>query len=172
MVEENPWVDEAVFFFSIATSSSRSPPTFLASPTGAKVLESSDVTLDCAANGSPPPFITWLKDGVAVDLSHLDSRFSVSGAGSLRIRSARVADAGTYQCRAENSEDSRDAAAVLEVRVPPRMERAPRDAAAAAKGDIELECEVFGVPEPTVQWYKNGDLIIESDYFQVSNFSN
>ena len=65
-----------------------------------------------------------------------------------------------------------DAAALLEVRVRPRFVRRPRDVTADAKGDIELQCEVYAVPEATVQWYKNGDLIIESDYFQVVKSDN
>ncbi len=103
-----------------------------------------------------------------MDVSHLDSRFSKVGAGSLKIVDLAVEDRGTYQCRAENSGDSVDAAAVVEVEVLPRFVRAPQNAEADAKGDIELECQVFAVPEATVQWYKNGDLIIESEYFQVS----
>ena len=65
-----------------------------------------------------------------------------------------------------------DDAALLEVRVRPRFVRRPRDVTADAKGDIELQCEVYAVPEATVQWYKNGDLIIESDYFQVVKSDN
>ena len=76
---------------------------------------------------------------------------------------------GTYQCRAENSQDSADAAAILEVQVATTLVRKPSNARAAVKGDIELECEAYAVPRATVQWYKNGDLIIESDYFQVIN---
>ncbi len=74
---------------------------------------------------------------------------------------------GTYQCRAENSEDSSDASALLEVLRPPRLTRRPSDAAAAARADVELRCAADGVPDPRVQWYKNGDLIVESEYFQV-----
>ena len=40
------------------------------------------------------------------------------------------------------------------------------------KGDIELVCQVEAEPRPTVQWYKNGDLIIESEYFQIVHESN
>ena len=74
--------------------------------------------------------------------------------------------------RAENSEDSADAAAVLEVVSAPKLVSGPRDSVAEAMGDIELRCQVKGRPKPNVQWYKNGDLIIESDYFQVKSKKN
>ena len=87
--------------------------------------------------------------------------------GSLQIKDVRIEDQGTYQCRAENSEDSVDSAAELKVEVKPRFLRKPKNVEAVVKEDIELECEAFSMPKATVQWYKNGDLIIESDYFQV-----
>lgn len=33
--------------------------------------------------------------------------------------------------------------------------------------DAELECDVAGVPKPTITWMKNGDVVISSDYFQI-----
>lgn len=46
---------------------------------------------------------------------HLDSRFRRVGTGSLQVLSVEESDAGDYQCRAENREDSVDASATLEV---------------------------------------------------------
>lgn len=48
----------------------------------------------------------------------LDSRFSkVGGTSSLQITNIQESDAGTYQCRAENREDSLDATATIQVQV-------------------------------------------------------
>lgn len=146
-----------------------SAPVFLITPRNTKVTnEGSSVTLDCAANGVTKPVIAWLKDGATIDLNHLDSRFLKVGEGSLQIKNVKVEDEGTYQCRAENSEDSVDSAAIVEVLVAPRFLRKPQNVVSVEKSDIELECEVYSVPPATIQWYKNGDLIIESEYFQVN----
>lgn len=99
--------------------------------------------------------------------SHLGSRFKSVGSGSLQIDAVTEEDVGVYQCRAENTEDSVDVTAQLEVQVPPRYITRPRSTTSHEKDDAELECQLYGRPEPTVQWTKNGELIIESEYFQV-----
>jgi len=45
----------------------------------------------------------------------LGSRFRIVGTGSLQISDVVEQDQGTYQCRAENTDDSVDATATLEV---------------------------------------------------------
>lgn len=169
-------------------------PSFLATPRSTVALEGTRVTLECAANGHPRPDITWLKDGTTIDLeyvvsirplmtiirilvddpffygSDLDSRFHRVASGSLQIDSVTETDAGVYQCRAENTEDSADVTAQLEVQVPPRYIVRPKSLVAHEKDDAEMECQLYGRPEPTVQWTKNGELIIESEYFQVLFF--
>ncbi|XP_037573231.1 neogenin isoform X1 [Dermacentor silvarum] len=146
-----------------------SAPTFVAAPKSTVAVKGSNVTLDCAANGNPRPNLTWLKDGVTIDMSLLDSRFRKVGVGSLQIESIQEADEGTYMCRAENHEDSVDASAAVEVQVPPRFTKKPKNKVAYGKEDIEFECEVYGKPDPVVQWYHNGEAIIQSEYFQIVN---
>ena len=99
-------------------------------------------------------------------------RLTKIGSGSLNIKDVRPEDGGTYQCRAENSLDSIDVAAVIEVWRGPRFVKKPQNTVAVEKGDIEMLCQVEAEPKPTVQWYKNGDLIIESEYFQIVRESN
>ena len=175
----------------LSASHTPAPPTFLTVPSGSassngaiKALAGATVTLECAANGVPPPRLTWLKDGVALELDDASAsddddgdanegwrpgpRYARSGHGSLTISYLEPTDRGAYQCRAENAEDTEDAAVELAVLVPPRFGRRPASQAAGEKEDILLECEAAGgVPPPEVTWYKNADLIIQSEYFQV-----
>ena len=51
--------------------------------------------------------------------------------------------------------------------VSPRFRKKPKDSVAFEKEDLELECSVYGQPNPSVFWMKNGEIIIESEYFQV-----
>uniref|UniRef100_A0A8D9AVD2 Neogenin n=1 Tax=Cacopsylla melanoneura TaxID=428564 RepID=A0A8D9AVD2_9HEMI len=148
------------------------PPTFVSKPQNLQVGEGETLTLDCAANGVPRPSITWLKDGLDIDLDDLDSRFSKVGTGSLQITSLQAEDEGNYVCRAGNKEDSVDASATLHVQVPPKFTKLPEDMQARSKDDVELQCRVFGKPQPKVSWLKNGELITQNDYIQISGNNN
>ncbi|CAB3375598.1 Hypothetical predicted protein [Cloeon dipterum] len=148
------------------------PPTFVAKPEDTVAIEGSNVTLGCAAVSNPSPSFIWLKDGVSIDFKDLDSRYIKIGTASLQISKVQVRDAGAYQCRAENKEDSLDATANLKVQVPPRFKKKPLDSFAEEKEDIELSCEVEGHPEPRVVWLKNGEEIKQNEYMQVLNGNN
>ncbi|XP_071575927.1 neogenin isoform X4 [Temnothorax nylanderi] len=149
-----------------------SAPVFIAQPLQQIATEGSDVTLECAANGYPKPTILWLKDGVALDLTSLDSRYRKIAASSLMIINVRESDHGSYQCRAENEVESLDAVAELSVQVPPRFLKKPEDKVASESQDLEFECEIYGKPEPKITWLKNGERITLSAYWQIVNGYN
>lgn len=144
----------------------------MTTPQASKVLKGDEITLNCVANGVPQPEIHWLKDGSLIDLNYLDSRFVKLASGSLKISQISSSDEGTYQCRAENSLDSIDAAAFIQVLQRPEFIEKPQNILATEKADIEFNCKVQGEPLPTVQWYKNGELILESEYFQIIKGTN
>ncbi|XP_044744590.1 neogenin isoform X2 [Coccinella septempunctata] len=148
-------------------------PIFIAKPHREVVIEGQEVSLDCAANGYPKPSIKWLKNGVTIDMNDLDSRYSLVGTtSSLRITNIQESDAGTYQCRAHNKEDSEDASATVDVQVPPRFLVKPDDIIEFEKKDIQLNCSVYGKPVPKIEWLRNGEPLLPSDYYQIVNGHN
>lgn len=56
--------------------------------------------------------------------------------------------------------------------MPPRFLRQPSGVTALVNSDVELECEVYASPPARVEWLKNGDMVIASDYFQVIDGRN
>ncbi|XP_042907153.1 neogenin isoform X2 [Parasteatoda tepidariorum] len=150
-----------------------SSPNFIATPPSTVVIaKGSNLTLDCAANGNPNPIITWLKGNSAIDFSFLGSRFRIVGSGSLNLENVAEEDAGTYMCRAENAEDSIDASSTITVIVPPYFLTKPQNQAVYEKEDVTFKCSVYGRPLPIVRWFKDGDLIVPSEYFQIVNGYN
>lgn len=143
------------------------PPSFVIVPQPQTVREGDTVILDCVANGNPKPTIKWLRNGEEIDMNDLDSRFRIIGTGSLQINFIQDLDAGDYQCRASNSEDSLDASATVQVQVPPKFMLSPEDKVAYEKEELELQCSIHGKPTPIIQWLKNGDLITPNEYMQI-----
>lgn len=151
-------------------------PVFVLTPRHQEAVVGNPVFLHCGANGNDhqkrPPKMHWVKNGITIDLSSMGPRIQLLGSGTLHITEVRSEDAGTYTCRARNAEDSIDADASLTVLVPPYFIKKPANVFAHTNSDVMLECEAAGYSKPDVTWYKNGDRVYPSDYFQLVAGSN
>ena len=70
------------------------------------------VSLLCETEGSPPPYITWHKDGHALTES---IRQRILNSGALQIAFAQPDDAGQYTCMAANMAGSSSVSSTLTV---------------------------------------------------------
>ncbi|XP_021962804.1 neogenin isoform X2 [Folsomia candida] len=143
------------------------PPSFTVIPKSRTVTALDTIILECSAVAYPLPRISWLKDGVTIDLENKHTRYSLVGEANLKITRVEEVDRGTYLCRAENREDSSDISATIDVLVPPKALPSLTNFYAYEKEDVELPCRITGRPQPPIIWRKNGETIIEGDYFQI-----
>uniref|UniRef100_A0A7N6AAG3 DCC netrin 1 receptor n=1 Tax=Anabas testudineus TaxID=64144 RepID=A0A7N6AAG3_ANATE len=89
------------------------PPQFLNYPTNTYAYESTDIELECAVTGNPPPTVRWMKNGEEVIPSDY---FQIVDGSNLQILGLVKSDEGFYQCVAENSAGSSQAMAQLLLR--------------------------------------------------------
>ncbi|XP_074490966.1 hemicentin-1 isoform X1 [Sebastes fasciatus] len=133
------------------------PPVFRGgeTPGNVSLVLSQSTSLVCDVIGSPTPVITWYKDGTHVVTS---SSIQILDKGkTLRLLKAATADAGSYSCKAINIAGSTEKDFFLDILVPPTIvgSGSPQDISAIVKQEVSLECNVQGVPFPTIQWYKD-----------------
>ncbi|VTJ68807.1 Hypothetical predicted protein [Marmota monax] len=113
-----------------------------------------EVTLDCEAQGSPPPLVTWTKD--SRPLLSVTDRHSLLPSGSLRLAQAQEGDSGFYECSASNPAGSASHRYILGVQVPPQVQPGPRVLKVLAGEALDLNCVAEGDPEPRLSWSKDG----------------
>uniref|UniRef100_F1S0Y1 Hemicentin-2 n=1 Tax=Sus scrofa TaxID=9823 RepID=F1S0Y1_PIG len=113
-----------------------------------------EVTLDCEAQGSPPPLVTWTKDSRPVALPACRHRLLPSG--SLYLAQAQVTDGGLYKCTASNPAGSVARNYILGVQVPPQVQPGPRILKVLVGEALDLNCAAKGSPEPQLTWSKDG----------------
>lgn len=151
-------------------------PQFVVTPKDSVINEGDGLIMHCAANGidrnGKRTAISWLRNGVNVDLSFENERFSLTGDGNLKINRIEEDDGGLYTCRASNLENVLDASAVVSVQVSPKVQVVPKKLFAKLRSDQELACVIYGNPRPSVQWYRNGMAVVPDDYVQVVDGHN
>ncbi|XP_032451214.1 LOW QUALITY PROTEIN: netrin receptor DCC [Lynx canadensis] len=143
---------------------------FLQRPSSVVAIEGKDAILECCVSGYPPPSFTWLRGEEVVQLR--SKKYSLLGGSNLLISNVTDDDSGTYTCVVTYKNENISASAELTVLVPPWFLNHPSNLYAYESMDIEFECSVSGKPVPTVNWMKNGDVVIPSDYFQIVGGSN
>ncbi|XP_060245885.1 hemicentin-2 [Meriones unguiculatus] len=113
-----------------------------------------EVTLDCEAQGSPAPLVTWTKD--AHPLLPVTNRYDLLPSGSLHLAQTQEGDSGHYECTASNPAGAASRHYVLGVQVPPQVQAGPRVLKVLAGEALDLNCVAEGDPEPQLSWFKDG----------------
>ncbi|KAH7700895.1 TTN-1 protein, partial [Aphelenchoides avenae] len=150
------------------------------------VIAHSELILECQVVGKPLPTVTWYKDGLKMIMSNRMLQYTDrKGVVRLNVMNVSTEDAGEYSCEAQNTAGrdithcsvkvtdegtssgikGRDRSVSkdrLEKTMAPVITR-PLGDAKIHEGNRELiELEVQAFPEPTIEWYHNGQLVAES----------
>nr|XP_039263315.1 fibroblast growth factor receptor-like 1 [Styela clava] len=131
------------------------------------------VVLPCTIEADSPPLISWKLNGE--EILGLRNRFKILKSGlNLRIRDVRISDAGTYKCTATNPYGSVDHEIKLTVKADPAVEQIPTkprfsfptkmrrwNLVKPVNSFLRLRCRASGLPNPNIEWYKDGNLTDE-----------
>ncbi|CAJ0583866.1 unnamed protein product, partial [Mesorhabditis spiculigera] len=83
--------------------STHPPPIIELGHVNQTIMVGASAILPCQASGRTPPSITWLKDGMTLEIATTD-RFSQHSSGSLQIADLTKTDSGVYTCVAKNAD--------------------------------------------------------------------
>ncbi|ELV11507.1 Hemicentin-1 [Tupaia chinensis] len=123
------------------------------------VIEGNLISLLCESSGIPPPNLIWKKKGSPVLVDSAGRVRILSGGRQLQISIAEKSDAGLYTCVASNVAGTAKKDYNLHVYIRPTITNNGSHSTEiiVTRGkSISLECEVQGVPHPTVTWMKDG----------------
>jgi hypothetical protein len=125
-------------------------------------------------NARPCPKIRVLKDGKELKASDHFKFESINVNDSiidfkLAIDNIQTTDAGVYKIEATNKCLSTTSQTQFIVKGEPAFNRKPGDVTVPEKKQARFDCEVIGVPIPTVEWYKEDALLEASDNIVIES---
>ncbi|XP_050713294.1 protogenin-like isoform X3 [Eriocheir sinensis] len=147
----------------------------LAVPSKVSAKVGERAVLECISDDEHP-FFQWSRlDGMPIP----ENRTKRIGQGSLEFSSIMEYDRGVYNCTALdfNREHSKTMMIQLDVLIPPRIEFSmtisSRHVSMASKinngQSIRITCATWGNPRPSISWFKNGVLHLESGRHHYTN---
>ncbi|XP_047203055.1 neural cell adhesion molecule L1-like protein isoform X2 [Girardinichthys multiradiatus] len=122
------------------------------------LVKGEDLELECIPEGIPTPQVEWMKIGEQLPVkAKLENHRKL-----LIVPSAEQEDSGRYMCRAKNPLG--EAVHYFTVRVEglPDWVSEPESQLSMIGSDVHIKCSARGVPEPTITWRVNGELLQES----------
>ncbi|XP_039950790.1 limbic system-associated membrane protein isoform X3 [Bactrocera tryoni] len=139
------------------------PPDILDYPTSTDMVvrEDSNVTLKCAATGSPEPTITWRREnGVPIELANGSEVLSVEGV-TLVLPRVKRQHMGAYLCIASNGvPPSVSKRITLIVHFPPMITVQNQLIGAVENKNVTLECQSEAFPKSINYWTRErGDIV-------------
>ncbi|XP_063783380.1 neuronal cell adhesion molecule isoform X11 [Pseudophryne corroboree] len=138
----------------IITVTVKAAPYWITAPRNLVLSPGEDGTLICRANGNPPPTITWLINGVAIELAPNDPSRRVVGDTVIFTKVQERASA-VFQCNTSNIYGYKLANAFVNVLAEkPRILSSQKVYQVIANRAALLDCPFFGSPVPNIEWFK------------------
>jgi len=140
-------------------------PLITEHPEDVSVRRHEPTTLNCKADGVPPPTIEWFKDGEKI--KNTGNRMMLPSGSLFFLHVIHHKDTGTYWCVAINSVGTATSnKAVLSLALPsknPRITEGPTDVLVQKNKPASLTCKAEGSPPPVIEWYKDGEKVRITD---------
>ncbi|XP_054504933.2 leucine-rich repeats and immunoglobulin-like domains protein 2 isoform X2 [Agelaius phoeniceus] len=147
-------------------------PSFLKTPMDLTIRTGAMARLECAAEGHPPPQISWQKDGGTDFPAARERRMHVMPEDDVFfIANVKMEDMGIYSCMAQNIAGGLSANATLTVLETPSFMRPLEDRTVTRGETAVLQCIAGGSPAPRLNWTKDdGPLTVtERHFFAAAN---
>lgn len=132
-----------------------------------EVDEGKPAELTCSVVGKPEPEITWLKNGlpIQIDESHIAKKDS-EGHHTLFIKDLKAEDFGSYTCQAVNKAGKDETMAEIKIpkygfektkteEVQPLFIEPLKETVASEGETVVLECRVNEESKPEIRWFKD-----------------
>ncbi|KAG7265214.1 LOW QUALITY PROTEIN: hypothetical protein CRUP_009101, partial [Coryphaenoides rupestris] len=131
------------------------------------VVRGNPVSLVCIAEGTPHPAVSWLKEGLDLDQDLDLSLLNLNT--TLQLTQAQVNDTGRYTCVADNVAGQASRHFNLKVLDPPSINgsEVPVEVSVVVNHVLELECEAWGIPAPSLTWLKDGRPLPQTDSMRL-----
>ncbi|XP_011689399.1 PREDICTED: muscle M-line assembly protein unc-89 isoform X3 [Wasmannia auropunctata] len=131
-------------------------------------------TMTVQVEATPAPDVTWYKDGQLIEES---DRIKIikesSDTYKLVIKNAKLTDAGSYSIVARNEINQTTEIWKVGIRCPPKIKKRLGEPRVINEGDtLNLLIEVESDGEPTVNWYKDGELLTANDRVKMTKNGN
>ncbi|XP_018318315.1 muscle M-line assembly protein unc-89 isoform X3 [Mycetomoellerius zeteki] len=131
-------------------------------------------TMTVQVEATPAPEVTWYKDGQLIEES---DRIKIikenSDTYKLVIKNAKLTDAGSYSIVARNEINQTTEIWKVGIRCPPKIKKRLGEPRVINEGDtLNLLIEVESDGEPTINWYKDGQLLTASDRMKMTKNGN
>ncbi|XP_022252784.1 Down syndrome cell adhesion molecule-like protein Dscam2 [Limulus polyphemus] len=136
------------------------PPSWRIEPKDASVIVGHSITLDCQADGFPPPRVRWEKaKGIAPIGYHpitTSYHYQIFENGSLTIQDVTKDDEGYYLCQATNGNGSEMSGVVtLKVHVAPKFRKRFQTQMIPKNKSATLDCSVIGDQPIKITWLRD-----------------
>ncbi|KAM6438009.1 neuronal cell adhesion molecule isoform 14-T15 [Liasis olivaceus] len=141
--------------YHIITVNVKAAPYWIREPTNLVLSPGEDGSLTCRANGNPKPSISWLANGVPIEIAPEDPSRKVDG-DTVIFTSVQERSSAVYQCNASNEYGYLLANAFVNILAEPPRILTPYNKLyqVIENKPALLDCAFFGSPMPETEWFQ------------------